>query len=133
MIDTQTKTEQAQGAETVNAIFADFRNQTETSFPSLFSREDVLLLLEQIQAQVSQVATGSSSSGSDDVQLKAFADKIRAAVISAVEDHDYDDNMEVDLDGREIRVDFDYRYLSCDVAAAIDNAVEEEFETEEND
>lgn len=133
MIDTQTKTATAQGAESVNAIFADFRNQTETSFPSLFSREDVLLLLEQIEAQVSQVTTTSSASGSDDSRLKAFADKIRNAVISAVEDHDYDDNMEVELDGREIRVDFDYRYLSNDVAAAIDNAVEEEFETEEND
>lgn len=118
MDNNQTITE-TQGVEvTIPSVLTSFRNEVINSFPSLYSKDDVIFLLDRIQGELKKLDVTKPSVNIDDLVVR-----IKDEVNSVIEDYDYDGDIDLSLDGREINLDFDYRFLVEKVNEVIDETV----------
>lgn len=117
----------AQGVtvETVTNICGDFTNQVHGSFPSIFTREDVIYLLTQLEAKLLSQASNLSSKSSNTLDLDSLKEALKERIERVIDSHDYDDNAEFELSGRSIILDFSSGSLSDEAIEAIDEVWDE--------
>lgn len=91
--------------KTIDLVFHEFSENVKTSFPSIFTKEDVLLLLGNLKQHVETVEPEDSD-----------FNKIKEDVIGVLENFDYDDDIEVNIGyDRRVEVEFNPDSLVRDV------------------
>ena len=95
-------------------------SQVENAYPSIFTKDDVKVLLNDIISVVEDIEERGDSQISDE-----FVSKLKRQVKDAIIDYDFDYNAEVELYDKRIEVSFDTSEI-CDMAiSAIDEVVSE--------
>ncbi len=79
--------------------------QIDNSPASIFTKADVKALLETFSKQVAEQPSLTSEYVLDQL------DSLQAEVVDVLRGYDYDDCANIDLDGREITLDFDSSYI----------------------
>jgi hypothetical protein len=83
-------------------------NDVENSFPSLYSKQDVLQVLTELAGNIAAIPDAAIDSGSLDAFIKEITDEVR----DEIESYDYDGATELDLDyNKTINVEVDTRDL----------------------
>ncbi len=84
------------------------KSNVRESFPSIFSREDVLILLDGIEDQVKSFEDESVSVNFDVKKvLNTLINRIQDEVESSLDGYDYDGDMSVEMDyDRRVEVEF---------------------------
>jgi predicted RNA-binding protein Jag len=102
------------------------KSEVRKSFPSLFSREDVLTILDGIEDQVKSIETNESIDGNVEFKLNQLVKQIKESVQDTIENYDFDGEIEIELNHRrEIVTEFDSSNLWSEVKYTIDNTMEE--------
>jgi predicted RNA-binding protein Jag len=102
------------------------KSEVRKSFPSLFSREDVLTILDGIEDQVKSIETNESIDGNVEFKLNQLVKQIKESVQDTIENYDFDGEIEIELNHRrEIVTEFDSSNLWSEVNYTIDNTMEE--------
>lgn len=127
MIDTSNNSASAQGVNVVTLALEDFRTLVDSSYPTIFSREDVQRLIDDIQEKLVIGLKGISSNGESmntDV-LDNLKSKLKERLERVIDSHDYDDNAEFELSGRSVILDFSSGNLNEEVMEGIDEVWDE--------
>jgi predicted RNA-binding protein Jag len=102
------------------------KSQVRESFPSIFSREDVLTILDGIEDQVKSIETNESVGGNVEFKLNELVKQIKENVQDTIENYDFDGEIEIELNHRrEITTEFDSSNLWSEVKFSIDNTMDE--------
>lgn len=117
MEHTQKTFVETQGVDT-EKIFQKVRIEVIESYPSIFSKDDVILLIDRIQREVGNPTISSE-------KLDKLKDELIDGVKDVIRDFDYDDVIELSVDGREISVDFDSPSLLVEVEERINDIFED--------
>lgn len=99
----------------VNQVIEEYKVQVESSFPSIFTKVDVIQLLNSIEVELLKVPRGTSSE-----LLENINDRIK----DVVNDSSIEDNVELELSGNCIEVSYD----TYDLVRELKSMIEEEFE-----
>jgi len=96
------------------------KSEVRKSFPSLFSREDVLTILDGIEDQVKSIKSNESVDGDVESKLNELVKQIKENVQDTIENYDFDGEIEVELThSREIIFEFDSSNLWNEVESSI--------------
>jgi predicted RNA-binding protein Jag len=96
------------------------KSEVRKSFPSLFSREDVLTILDGIEDQVKSIKSNESVDGDVESKLNELVKQIKENVQDTIENYDFDGEIEVELTySREVRFEFDSSSLWNEVESSI--------------
>jgi hypothetical protein len=127
MINTNENTATAQGVSAVTLALEEFRSNVESAYPSIYTKEDVKFLIDDIQMRlVTDLKAIKSPEGTPDTEvLENLKAKLKSSIEDIIDSHDYDDNAEFEISGRQISMDFSSRYLNDEVMEAIDEAWDE--------
>lgn len=118
MSHTQTTTETTQGVE---SVFQKVRLEVIESYPSVYTKDDVILLIDRIQRDVQDSNTGI---GLDALDL---LEKIKQRIKTVFLRHDFDSDITLDLlRDKSIEVTFDDDYI----IGELEENIEEIFDTE---
>ena len=102
------------------------KSQVRESFPSIFSREDVLTILDGIEDQVKSIETNESVDGNVEFKLNELVKHIKENVQDTIENYDFDGEIEIELNHRrEITTEFDSSNLWSEVKYTIENTMDE--------
>ena len=102
------------------------KSEVRKSFPSLFSREDVLTILDGIEDQVKSIETNESVDGNVESTINELVKQIRENVQDTIENYDFDGEIEIELNHRrEITTEFDSSNLWSEVKYSIENTMDE--------
>jgi predicted RNA-binding protein Jag len=102
------------------------KSEVSKSFPSLFSREDVLTILDGIEDQVKSIKSNESVDGDVESTIDKLVKQIRENVQDTIENYDFDGEIEVELThSREIIFEFDSSNLWNEVESSIRDTTEE--------
>ena len=102
------------------------KSEVRKSFPSLFSREDVLTILDGIEDQVKSIKSNESVDGDVESKLNELVKQIKENVQDTIENYDFDNEIEVELThSREIRFEFDSSNLWNEVESSFSDITEE--------
>jgi predicted RNA-binding protein Jag len=102
------------------------KSEVRKSFPSLFSREDVLTILDGIEDQVKSIKSNESVDGDVESKLNELVKQIKENVQDTIENYDFDGEIEVELThSREIIFEFDSSNLWNEVESSIRDTTEE--------
>ena len=96
-----------------------------------FSQEDVSKLLENLIIDISEMEEKNTN-----IDLESLRNEIDTEIVHIINYHEYDDNTNVDISGREIETSFDSDDLEREVKRKIDDIftnLEEEMENEETE
>jgi hypothetical protein len=97
-----------------------------------FTQEDVSKLLGSLIVDVSEIEEKSTTN----VDLDKLRDELDTEILHIISYFDYDENISLDISGREVEVSFDEDDLERDVKRKIEDIFEnlqEEMENEENE
>ena len=109
----------------------DFIKQTMVvdAYPSLFSKEDVLVLLTHLADGMD--ACEEATSNTHDINLQEIEGKIKQAVEDAIDSYDIEDEVELEIGySKQIDVTFDCRRLISRVKDSITEEFEQYYEEE---
>ena len=96
------------------------KSEVRKSFPSLFSREDVLTILDGIEDQVKSIKSNESVDDYVETKLNELVKQIKENVQDTIENYDFDGEIEVELSySREITIEFDSNKLWSEVEDSI--------------
>ena len=96
------------------------KSEVRKSFPSLFSREDVLTILDGIEDQVKSIKSNESVDDYVETKLNELVKQIKENVQETIENYDFDGEIEVELSySREITIEFDSNKLWSEVEDSI--------------
>ena len=102
------------------------KSEVRKSFPSLFSREDVLTILDGIEDQVKSIKSNESVDDYVETKLNELVKQIKENVQDTIENYDFDGEIEVELThSREIIFEFDSSNLWNEVESSIRDTTEE--------
>jgi predicted RNA-binding protein Jag len=102
------------------------KSQVRESFPSIFSREDVLTILDGIEDQVKSIESNESVGGNVEFKLNELVKQIKENVQDTIENYDFDGEIEIELNHRrEITTEFDSSNLWSEVKYSIENTMDE--------
>ena len=98
MLDTQTKTESTQGVE---SVFEKVRLEVIESYPSIFSKDDVILLLDRVHKDLEELPKSGDNS--------QVIEKVIERVVDIVENYDYESDCELSISyNNVVEVDFNH-------------------------
>jgi hypothetical protein len=105
------------------------------AYPSIYSKDDVIVLLMHLADGLEACeAAEVPTSNTNNVNLQEVENKIKNAVIEAINDFDYEEEVELELAwSKQINVSFDTRNLIGQVKDAIDDVMNEYAEEEEEE
>lgn len=110
---------ETQGVDT-EQIFHKVRMEVIESYPSIFSKDDVILLIDRIQKDV---RTNTPKVSTEKIQN--LRDELKEGMKEIIDSYDFDGETEVELNGREITIDFNYRGLRDEIEERIDDVIDE--------
>jgi hypothetical protein len=107
--------------KTLTQVIDEYKVQVEDSFPSIFTKVDVIMLLERLEVSLQDVPRETS-----DVLkvVEIIKDKIEDVVSSEY----ISDNVELSLDGTTIEVSYDEDSLISSLKDMVDLVVYKELE-----
>jgi len=112
--------------ENVLLVLGLQKSEVSKSFPSLFSREDVLTILDGIEDQVKSIKSNESVDDYVETKLNELVKQIKENVQDTIENYDFDGEIEVELThSREIIFEFDSSNLWNEVESSIRDTTEE--------
>jgi hypothetical protein len=111
------------------------------SFPSIFSREDVISILEGIEDQIMTMETKGTKTETEtetsNVDVKELVKRIKESVKETIENFDFDECVSLELSySNQIEINVDYeeivRHCDNEINESVENYLEEiEEETQE--
>jgi predicted RNA-binding protein Jag len=102
------------------------KSQVRESFPSIFSREDVLTILDGIEDQIKSIESNESVGEDVESTINKLVKQIKESVQDTIENYDFDGEIEIELNHRrEITTEFDSSNLWSEVRYTIDNTMDE--------
>ena len=117
----------------IKEILVKYENQVWDSFPSIYTKDDIKKMMNQIIIEVEDAMDEESNRNID---LEELQRKIIINVVDAIESHDFEDDVELDLTySNQINIDFKPDDLIKSVRESIDETfivfteVEEEVES----
>ena len=121
MENTQTITETTQGVE---SVFHNVRMEVIDSYPSIFSKDDVILLIDRLQRDVNLIPQSQQN-----INVENLKEEIYQSVRNTIEGFDYDDLVELELGyNRTIDVSFETDGLVREVKDVIFETIDNIFE-----
>ena len=115
----------------IHEILVKYENQVWESFPSIYTKDDVKKMLNQIIIEVGDVMDEDTSSN---VDLDDLQRRIIINVVDAIESHDFEDDVELDLSySNQINIDFKPDDLIKSVRESITETFEVFAEVEEEE
>lgn len=116
-------------SEKISGEFVNMTKKVHDSFPSIFTKDDVVLLLIDLEQRiVSHETEESTSSG---VDVKELVQRIKDSVRESIVDYDFEENIFLDVNhNRQIEISFDTEELVKECKHSINEAVEEYLEEE---
>lgn len=121
MEHTLQTTVETQGVDT-EKIFHTVRMEVIESYPSIFSKDDVILLIDRLQKDVGTITPTVSTE-----KIQNLRDELKEGMKDIIDSYDFDGETEVELNGREITIDFNYRGLRDEIEERIDDVIDEHF------
>lgn len=119
MEHTLQTTVETQGVDT-EKIFHTVRMEVIESYPSIFSKDDVILLIDRLQKDVGTITPTVSTE-----KIQNLRDELKEGMKDIIDSYDFDGETEVELNGREITIDFNYRGLRDEIEERIDDVIDE--------
>lgn len=105
----------------IHEILVKYENQVWDSFPSIYTKDDIKKMMNQIIIEVGDVFDESTN---DDVDLEDLQRKIIVNVVDAIESHDFEDNVELEISySNQIGIDF----KPDDLIRSVRESIEETF------
>lgn len=105
----------------IHEILVKYENQVWDSFPSIYTKDDIKKMMNQIIIEVGDVFDESTN---DDVDLEDLQRKIIVNVVDAIESHDFEDNVELEISySNQIGIDF----KTDDLIRSVRDSIEETF------
>lgn len=112
----------------ISGEFINMTKKVHDSFPSIFTKDDVILLLIELEQRVLSHETEEKST-SINVDVKDLVDRIKDRVQEAIEEYDFEDNTTLDLSyNRQIDVSVETDELIRDCKHEIDGVFEDYLE-----
>ena len=103
----------------VNQVIEEYKVQVESSFPSIFTKVDVIQLLNSMEVELMKVPRGTSEFESHLIQ------EIKDRVEEVVDGSYIEDNVSLDLNGNCIEVSYDTDDLVRELKRSIEVVYEE--------
>lgn len=99
----------------INELFDAEVASVENAFPSIYNKDNVITLLNNLKAKINMLDEPS------DVSTDTL-NKLKDEVISVIENFDYDDSIDICLgyNDRSLEVDFETRELVREIEVAFD-------------
>lgn len=119
MEHTSQTTVETPGVDT-EKIFHTVRMEVIESYPSIFSKDDVILLIDRIQKDVRTITPKVSTE-----TIENLRDELISEMNDVIGSYDYDSEIEVELNDREIQVDFNHRGLRDEIEEKINEVIDE--------
>ena len=108
-------------------IFETAIDSVNTAYPSIYSKEDVIRLIQDLSTQVNQAETNRPSLTQEDVN--GILDEVREGLIEGVKNLDLADFVTLELNyNHQIDIDVDMRGVCDNIAEAFDLACSEHAE-----
>ena len=108
-------------------IFETAIDSVKTAYPSIYSKEDVIRLIQDLGTQVNQAETNRPSLTQEDVN--GMLDEIREGLIEGIKNLDLADFVTLELNyNNQIDIDVDERALCDNIGEAFDLACSEHAE-----
>lgn len=90
---------------------------------SIFAREDVVHLLNELKFKVAKSYNDTSS-------LEALKSRLKSRIEDVIDSHDYDENAEFEMSGRSVILSFSSAYLNDEIMDVIEEEFDESVTTE---
>ena len=108
-------------------IFETAIDSVKTAYPSIYSKEDVIRLIQDLGTQVNQAETNRPNISQQDIN--GILDEIREGLIEGIKNLDLADFVTLELNyNHQIDIDVDTRALCDNIAEAFDLACSEHAE-----
>jgi hypothetical protein len=89
----------------IHEILVKYENQVWDSFPSIYTKDDIKKMMNQIIIEVGDALDDETTSSN--IDLEDLQRKIIINVVDAIESHDFEDDVELDLSySNQINIDF---------------------------
>ena len=108
--------------KTLDQVINEYKVQVEDSFPSIFTKVDVIMLLERLEVSLRDVPRGTDISKIMELVKDEIDDVVSSEYIS--------DNVELSLDGTNIDVHYDEDNLVRRLKDMVDKVVYDELEVD---
>ena len=108
-------------------IFEIAIDSVKTAYPSIYSKEDVIRLIQDLGTQVNQAETNRPSLTQEDVNR--MLDEVREGLIEGIKNCNFADFVTLELNyGNQIEIDVDMRGVCDNIGEAFDLACSEHAE-----
>jgi uncharacterized membrane protein YheB (UPF0754 family) len=108
--------------KTFNQVIEEYKVQVESSFPSIYTKVDVIQLLNSLEVSLQDVPRGTDISRIMELVKDEIEDVVSTEYIS--------DNVELSLDGTNIDVHYDEDNLVRRLKDMVDKVVYDELEVD---
>jgi hypothetical protein len=95
--------------ETVQSLIKNYKDNVLNSFPSVYSKGDVTHLLDLLSEEIERLPQEKPLL---EIDYEEFKEDVIDKVEKVVDDYDFEECVELELNGREIEVTFNDRYNS---------------------
>ena len=121
-MEQQTETTTVPGTEVVKNLFTGYFNEVVNSYPSVFTKDDVILLLNRINKDVTSIPQPKSVEISNE-WLEEIEGEIAEKIEDCIDGIDVDDIVELELYNREIEVTLNKRVLTTELRDTIIDSI----------
>jgi hypothetical protein len=96
---------------TIQEVVEKYQQQVMDSFPSIFTKGDVQHLLGEMLLEMEKVPRGTQI----DFDLEEFKEDLLDGIDRCIDNYDIEDEVELEMSGREIQVTFDTSSLKDEI------------------
>lgn len=104
---------------TIQEVVEKYQQQVMDSFPSIFTKGDVQHLLGEMLLELEKVPRGTI-----DFDLEEFKEDVIDKIERIIDNHDIEDNVELEMSGREIEVSFDTSSLKDEIRDSVSELID---------
>jgi hypothetical protein len=116
----------------IHEILVKYENQVWESFPSIYTKDDIKKMMNQIIIEVGDVLDDETTSSN--INLEDLQQKVILSVVDAIESFDFEDEIELELSyDKRIDVSFDNDKIIRTIRESINDTFEEFAEVEEEE
>ena len=116
----------------IHEILVKYENQVWDSFPSIYTKDDIKKMMNQIIIEVGDVLDDETTSSN--IYLEDLQQKVILNVVDAIESYDFEDEIELELNyDKRIDVSFDKDKLIDGIRESITETFEVFAEVEEEE
>ena len=95
--------------EKVHKLIRDYKDNVLNSYPSIYTKGDVTHLLDLLSQEIKTLPQEKPLL---EIDIEEFKEDVLDKIDKIVDNYDFEECVELELDGREIKVTFNERYTS---------------------